>query len=250
MTYQSLLIFPPLWHSPKMGRRVILRKRFIRFADFFCASQTFDWHVYTCLIISLRGVERLRGHKQQGRGNLGWRTVALIELVGSSPVSPAWHSKFSHPACKLLWPFITMSLDLPFFKMYSQKMKTLFFFLLCLCVIAVNARLKMSLAPLNYLNCQELDWMKSARIRSSIHGPGSASCWFVLVCDILKLVLRLIWLPGTVALPNHGLATSFSTHFARRSPFAARLLCWVEVRGSQCHVSENISLRHSLSLLV
>ena len=32
--------------------------------------------------------------------------------------------------------------------------------------------------------------------------------------------------------------------------FAVCWICWVEVRGSQCHVSENISRLHSLSLLV
>ena len=39
--------------------------------------------------------------------------------------------------------------------------------------------------------------------------------------------------------------------FARCSPpFPVCWICWVEVRGSQCHVSENISWLHSLSLLV
>lgn len=39
--------------------------------------------------------------------------------------------------------------------------------------------------------------------------------------------------------------------FALRStPFAVCLICWVEVRGYQCHVSENIKPPHSLSLLV
>lgn len=33
-------------------------------------------------------------------------------------------------------------------------------------------------------------------------------------------------------------------------PFALRWICWVEVRGSQCHVSGNISWLHRLSLLV
>lgn len=33
-------------------------------------------------------------------------------------------------------------------------------------------------------------------------------------------------------------------------PFAVCWICWVEVRGSQCHVSEIISWLHSLSLLV
>lgn len=32
--------------------------------------------------------------------------------------------------------------------------------------------------------------------------------------------------------------------------FAVCWICWVEVRGSQCHVSENISRLYSLSLLV
>lgn len=134
-----------------MGRRVILRKQFIRFAD-FCASQAFDWHVYTCLIISLCDFLCLRGHKQQGRGNLGWKTIALIKLVGSSPVSLAWHNKFGCPACKLLWPLLQRGC-ISIFQTYGQKTK-MFFFFLCLHVIAMNARLKMSLFPLNYLNCQ------------------------------------------------------------------------------------------------
>lgn len=39
----------------------------------------------------------------------------------------------------------------------------------------------------------------------------------------------------------------YALHF---SPFAVCWICWVEVRGSQCHVSENISWLHSLPLLV
>lgn len=55
----------------------------------------------------------------------------------------------------------------------------------------------------------ELDWMKIVLIGSSINGPCSTSCWFGLVCDLLKLIFGVICLSCTVTLPNHGLATSF-----------------------------------------
>lgn len=155
-----------------MGCRVILRKRFIRFAD-FVRHRHFDWRVYTGLIISLRGFLHLRGPKQQGRGNLGWKTIAFIELVGSSLVSLAWHSKCGYPACKLLWPLLQWAC-ISIFQTYGQKTKTRFFSLFVCHRRECQAENVTRFSELPKLS--ELDRMKSALIGSSLNGPGSTSC--------------------------------------------------------------------------
>lgn len=165
-----------------MGSRVILRQQFIRFADFVRHSH-FDWH--TCLIISLRG---FLCHTEQGQGNLGWKTSALIQLVGSSPVSLAWHREFGYPACKLLWPLLQWAC-ISIFQTYGQKMKPLFFFSLSVCVsLPWMPGWKSHSSALPKL--PDLHWMKSLLLGSSINWPGSLSCWFVLICDITKLITQ------------------------------------------------------------
>lgn len=113
-----------------MGRRVILRKRFIRFADFVRHRlwvAPCDWHVYTtCLIISPRGILSLPGHKQQTRRIWAER----LSLLSGSPVNPAWHSKFGNLAHKLLWPLLQWACIF-LFQTYGQKTKCFFSLFVC-----------------------------------------------------------------------------------------------------------------------
>lgn len=88
-----------------------------------------------------------------------------------------------------------------FFKRMDKRQNAFFS-----CVIDVNARLKMSPVHLKcFLNCQ--NWTRWNR---KLYKPnGSTSFRFVLICDIVKLISGIIWLSGTVAVTNHGLATRF-----------------------------------------
>lgn len=95
----------------------------------------------------------------------------------------------------------------PFFKRKGKRRKRFFFF-------ALFARHRHECQAENVTRfselpkLSELDWMKSALIGSFMNGSRCTSSWFILVCDILKLILGVIFFSCTVTLPNHGLATS------------------------------------------
>lgn len=94
--------------------------------------------------------------------------------------------------------------------------------------------------------------MESALRESSIKHTGTLVLWYIvdiLYCNNPKLVSE-VRLTNIIAVPHHGRTKSLFIGSVCATPFAVCLICWVEVRGYQCHVSENIKRPHSLSLLV
>lgn len=133
-----------------MDCRVILRKRFIRFADFVRHRHLIDVYIPASLLAC---------------------AASCIYVVLNNRDAGIWAERpslLSSLLAALLWAWLGIvnvatrlvsccdlyynELVSPFFKRTGKRRKRVFF--LCLCVIAVNARLKMSLVSLNYLNCQ------------------------------------------------------------------------------------------------
>lgn len=187
-----------------MGRRVILRKRFIRFADFVRHRGLIDMYIPASLLACMTSCVCLIINNRD-RGIWAERPSLLPSLLAA--LLWAWLGTVNLATqlvscCDLYYNELVS----PFFKRTGKRRKRFFSLFVCHrheCQ-AENVTPSSELPKLT-----ELDWMKSGLIGSSINWPGSTSCWFVLVCDIIKLIFGVIWLSGTVTPPNHGLATSF-----------------------------------------
>ena len=138
-----------------MGRRVILRKQFIRFADFVRHKHLIDMYIpasllacvasCVCVVINNRdwGIQAERPSLLSsvlaaflrawiGTVNLAARLVSCCDLYYNELVSP-------------------------FFKRTGKRRNAFFVFFFCLCVITVNARLKMSRVLVNYSKLSKLN---------------------------------------------------------------------------------------------
>lgn len=187
-----------------MGRSVILRKWFIRFADFVRHRHLIDMYIPASLLACIASCICVVINNRNG-GIWAERPSLLSSLLAA--LLWAWLGRVNLATwlvscCDLYYNELVS----PFFKCTVKRWKC--FFSLFVChrreCHSENVTRSSELPKLS-----ELDWMKSALIRSSVMGPRSTSCRFVLICDIINLIFGVIWLSGTVTLPNHGLATSF-----------------------------------------
>lgn len=199
--------------------------------------------MYTCLILRPSCPCVVMSNSDQGIWTSGMLEINLRTWL--------WIFHVVICECKSSWPLQQCACNF-FFSTQVHKMKR---FLLFLFYLSLNWMPWWNVSGLSQhfstartvldgkVNPEEAQW---------INGASKWPLADILICNITHLISTLsgsvIYLQGLIMA---ALWACLFEVFAPCSPlFAVCWICWVEVRGSQCHVSGNISCLHSLSLLV